>query len=282
MRKQSRKKKKSPAKIIILIIFLLALIGGGVYVALNFEDLYVKFFVEMVDVNEEDLPDANILVSNGETTVIEKEESSSSEENSSSQESESSSEIEEDEDKVDASEWSLILVNDDVKIPDGYEFEQVYVGGMIVDERIEEPLSDMLNDASAAGVSLWIASAYRDQELQSILFERRVQRFMYEEGMTEEEAREITPTRVKAPGHSEHETGLAVDFNTVTEEFEDTAGFAWLMENAADYGFILRYEEDTTEITKVDYEPWHFRYVGEEHAKAIVEMDVTLEEYLDS
>lgn len=84
------------------------------------------------------------------------------------------------------------------------------------------------------------------------------------------------------PGHSEHNTGLAVDisFNNVPYTSIDSYDeYDWIIENAHKYGFILRYPEDKTAITKFSYESWHFRYVGKEAAKYIYKNDITLEEY---
>ena len=64
-------------------------------------------------------------------------------------------------------------------------------------------------------------------------------------------------------------------------DFENTKEFAWLVENAEDYGFILRYKKEKRDITKVNYEPWHWRYVGVEHAKEINKLDMCLEEYIE-
>ena len=91
---------------------------------------------------------------------------------------------------------------------------------------------------------------------------------------------------IAVPGTSEHHTGLAADIVTPTHQtldpqFADTAAGKWLLEHAADYGFILRYPEDKQETTKIIYESWHYRYVGEEHAKAIKESGLCLEEYLE-
>ena len=80
---------------------------------------------------------------------------------------------------------------------------------------------------------------------------------------------------------SEHSLGLAADFNNVKPEFENTREFAWLVENAENYGFVLRYKKEKKNITKVNYEPWHWRYVGKEHAIKMNELDMCLEEYVE-
>ncbi len=91
---------------------------------------------------------------------------------------------------------------------------------------------------------------------------------------------------VKRPGYSEHNTGLAVDLGgsgnfKLEQDFENTAAFAWLIENCADYGFILRFPKGKEAITGVIYEPWHYRYVGKEAAKEIMSSNLCLEEYLE-
>ncbi|MBR2937492.1 MAG: M15 family metallopeptidase, partial [Oscillospiraceae bacterium] len=80
---------------------------------------------------------------------------------------------------------------------------------------------------------------------------------------------------VALPGTSGHQTGLAVDVGSTKE------GHQWLANNGWKYGFILRYPEGKEEITGLDYEPWHFRYVGKELAKEIYDSGLCLEEYLE-
>ena len=99
-------------------------------------------------------------------------------------------------------------------------------------------------------------------------------------GMSQEEATAAADVAVARPGYSEHNTGLAIDFNGVTMDFENTKAFQWLQENAADYGFVLRFPKGKESITHIMYEPWHYRYVGVEHAKKMKELDMCLEEYL--
>ena len=87
------------------------------------------------------------------------------------------------------------------------------------------------------------------------------------------------------PGHSEHQTGLAVDVegeNKDYDNFEDTKEFIWMKNNAHRFGFILRYPKGKEHITGFKYEPWHYRYVGIETATKIFKQNITLEEYLNS
>ena len=85
---------------------------------------------------------------------------------------------------------------------------------------------------------------------------------------------------IMPPGCSEHNLGLAMDIIATDNNFYKTRAYAWLTEHAQDYGFILRYPKEKQHITKVEYEPWHWRYVGVEHAKKIKEWGFCLEEYL--
>ena len=100
-------------------------------------------------------------------------------------------------------------------------------------------------------------------------------------GKNEQDAELLASKWVNKSETSEHNLGLAVDFNNVKRDFENTKEFAWLVENAEDYGFILRYKKEKRDITKVNYEPWHWRYVGVEHAKEINKLDMCLEEYIE-
>ena len=123
-------------------------------------------------------------------------------------------------------------------------------------------------------------SSYRTYSYQNTLYNNRVQRFI-NQGYNEADAKATAATIVAVPGSSEHHMGLAVDINEVEEKFENTNAFKWLQENAADYGFIMRYPKDKQNITKIIYEPWHYRYVGVEHAKNMNQLDMCLEEYIE-
>ena len=86
------------------------------------------------------------------------------------------------------------------------------------------------------------------------------------------------------PGHSEHQTALAIDVYNKTKsylEFENTKEFIWMHENAHKYGFIIRFPKGKEHITGYKYEPWHIRYIGVDHATAIYNQQITLEEYLN-
>lgn len=172
----------------------------------------------------------------------------------------------------------LLLVNKTVAIPDSYEMTPRQYGNIIVDNRIYESLSQMIDDAGQDGVVLWVASGYRSVEEQQALLDRAVKE-NEDAGCDAQAALEIALRTIQIPGHSEHHTGLAVDFNCVSRNFEHTAEYQWLKENAAEYGFVQRYPADKTEITKIDVESWHYRYVGKEHAREMQRLGLCLEEY---
>ena len=85
---------------------------------------------------------------------------------------------------------------------------------------------------------------------------------------------------VARPGTSEHQTGLAIDFNVASSTFEKSPGYKWMLENAENYGFILRYPKGKTEITGIIFESWHWRFVGIDVAKEMNALGLTLEEYV--
>ena len=176
-------------------------------------------------------------------------------------------------------DWRLVLVNDEVPLPEDYEMKPRLYSNIQVNFKIYDELCMLLNDAAAANVSLWLASGYRSVEEQETILENAVQRRM-RDGYTREEAYENALQTIQLPGHSEHHTGLAVDFNDVSSDFRDTAAYKWLQENAAQYGFVERYPADKVDITGIDYEPWHYRYVGKVHAEAMRERGMCLEEYV--
>ena len=187
--------------------------------------------------------------------------------------------------------WYMMLVNPDNSVTkefiDSVELKTItkaYRGdkesAKYLDKRVVEHYEAMCKAASDDGIDLWACSAYRDYEYQQGLFNNRVTRFK-NAGLSETEAKTEAAKVVAIPGTSEHHLGLAVDIISVEESFEDTKEFRWLQENAADYGFIMRYPKDKQDITKIIYEPWHYRYVGVEHAKAINELGMCLEEYIE-
>lgn len=145
------------------------------------------------------------------------------------------------------------------------------------------PYLKAMMDACRAEIGekeIGIISAWRDYSTQKILFDAQIEKWK-NQGYSQSDAEKAAASRVAIPGTSEHHTGLAVDFNTTDQSFENTKAFKWLKENAEDYGFIMRYAKDKMDITGgIIYEPWHWRFVGINAAKEINAMGYCLEEYL--
>lgn len=179
-------------------------------------------------------------------------------------------------------QWNLKLVNKDNSVDRSYvpELEELD-DGIMFDKRAISYLRNIINAMYKEGITkIWVQSSYRTYEKQEELFNRKVESYK-KQGKTQEEAERLAQTQVQRPEMSEHNLALAADFNTVTNDFENTKAFEWLQKNAQNYGFILRYPKDKQEITGITYESWHWRYVGEEHAKIMKEKGYCLEEYID-
>lgn len=184
-------------------------------------------------------------------------------------------------------DWNLILVNKQHPVPEDYTFEMgTITANMKCDARILPELFAMLQAAKEDGVNLIVCSPYRDISLQNVLFERKINLYMGQ-GDNYMEAYKKASQIVTVPGASEHQIGLALDiicdtYTILDEGFGKTAAGQWLWEHSREYGFILRYPEGKEHITGIDYEPWHFRYVGKEAAAIIMDNGLTLEEFVES
>ena len=187
--------------------------------------------------------------------------------------------------------WNMILVNRNYPLPDDFsnELTQPSWSTYRVDARIIDAMEALYDAAKEAGHNLVLVSGYRGVERQTVLYENSVAEYQAQ-GMSRTEAEEEAAKLILPPGTSEHHTGLAADIvcdvwfdryaGYLDESYADYASAQWLAAHCAEYGFILRYPEDKTDITGVDYEPWHFRYVGVEAATEIMEQGICLEEYL--
>ncbi len=172
-------------------------------------------------------------------------------------------------------QWYLILVNNQNAMPDDFNIETVEVeDGYYIDARVNDALREMLADCRAAGYSPRLISTFRTRETQQYLYDHTANK-----------------ADTAVPGHSEHECGLAADIidsgslgwsDPLIDEQEDMPAQKWLMEHCQDYGFILRYPKDKEDVTEIIYEPWHYRYVGKEHAATIMSNGICLEEYLEN
>ena len=175
--------------------------------------------------------------------------------------------------------WNLMLVNSRYRIPDDYSVELIRLSnGEQVDSRIYPDLQEMFDDARGAGYSLFVRAGYRSEEDQENLMEDKIEAYR-QEGYSQREAEHEAEKWVAKPGTSEHELGLAVDINAEGQT-DGNRLYQWLADHSWKYGFILRYPAEKEEITGIDYEPWHFRYVGKQAAKEMYEKDLCLEEYV--
>lgn len=189
----------------------------------------------------------------------------------------------------DLENWNLVLVNSKSPLPEGHSVETVEIAssyardkGMSFDSRAVEYLNNMCAAAEKDGIALLAISSYRPHTRQEALFSNELADVKAENpNMSEEEAVKLASTVVAYPGTSEHELGLSVDLNSVEQTFEHTKQFNWLSSHANEYGFVLRYPKDKEEITGIIYEPWHYRYVGVEHAKKTTALNMCLEEYIE-
>lgn len=153
-----------------------------------------------------------------------------------------------------------------IEFADEANNEEKHVDGMIV-----KPLEDMVSAAKKEGIILLGNSAYRSYRSQTKTYNNRVK----------SEGQESADAYVAKPGFSEHQTGLCIDITNRDKYFvKGTKEADWLAENCYKFGFIIRYPYGKKNVTGIEYEPWHVRYVGKKAAKDIYEKGITLEEYL--
>lgn len=189
--------------------------------------------------------------------------------------------------EINEDKWYLMLVNRDYILPDDYTVKtaktviDVY-GGYdrgYLDYRVAPHYIEMYNAALEDGLKLSPLSGYRSVERQKNNFENLIRDYM-NKGYSKAQATVLASEIILPPSTSEHNAGLAMDILSLEVSFENSDEFAWLQEHAADYGFILRYPKDKQDITKITYEPWHWRYVGVKAAKEMKASGECLEEYL--
>lgn len=179
-------------------------------------------------------------------------------------------------------DWRLILVNSDHSIPKNYQIELYQLSnGVYIDSRIYPDLQQMFDDARSEGVYPIVGEGYRTYEEQQKMMDDKIDSFIIQ-GYSKREAEKLAREWVAEPGTSEHELGIALDINADESGLSSNWDvYSWLAENAYKYGFILRYPQSKEYITGIDYEPWHYRYVGKESALEIFTQQITLEEYLE-
>lgn len=183
------------------------------------------------------------------------------------------------------SDWNLILVNKQHPVPEDYSFPMGSISkNMKCDARILSRLQQMMEAAGKENITLSIKSPYRNEQRQEYLFNKKIKTYMKAK-MSYLQAYKETAQVVTLPGSSEHQIGLALDivsskYSLLEQEFGETDAGIWLEAHAHEYGFIVRYPKGKEDITGIEYEPWHFRYVGVPAATYIYENHLTLEEFV--
>lgn len=189
--------------------------------------------------------------------------------------------------EVDNPDDLLVLVNKTYRLPRDYQPDDLVIPNVpfpfegthekkLLRAEAAQALEELFAESKKEGLELFAISGYRSFTRQKTIFPNNVLRVGFAQ------ANQFSAF----PGESEHQTGLAMDvssravnFNLV-EAFAETAEGIWLKENAHRFGFIIRYPKGKEEVTGYTYEPWHLRYVGQETAQKIHELNITLEEYI--
>ena len=148
-----------------------------------------------------------------------------------------------------------------------------------LDPTCENQFYKMTNDASKKGLYIYFASGFRSYEYQSQIYNNYVARETANNDGDKGKGKAEADRYSARPGHSEHQSGLAIDVNQVDNTFDNTAEAKWLADHCHEYGFILRYPQGKEDITGYQYESWHVRYVGTDLSYAIRNSGLTMEEY---
>lgn len=250
------------------IVIILILLGAGIYLVMPKDNVDKNEEISNVDINRNEI---NLATRNGKELEY--------------------NEMENDYREIERLEGILnnqylILINKENKLDENYVPNNLKVSeakflDYVQDNNLEATTSDaakkMFEDAAKDGISLVGVSGYRSYDVQKGLYDTRI----------EQKGEARTKAYTAEPGASEHQSGLALDilsddYQTLDEGFENTDAFRWLTNNCYKYGFILRYIKGKEDITGYNYEPWHFRYIGnEEIAEDIMNRGLAFEEYIN-
>jgi len=164
-----------------------------------------------------------------------------------------------------------LLVNKHYNLPEDFTPpDLVSIGKSMMRQDAADAMNVMISAASAEGLNLWVQSGFRSYDVQKSLYEQ----------YTASDGADVADTYSARPGHSEHQTGLAADLNTITDAFGDTKEGQWVAENCWQYGFIVRYTAENTGLTLYKPEPWHVRYIGIDNSTSMHELGFSsYEEY---
>lgn len=181
-------------------------------------------------------------------------------------------------------EWIAMEYGDEglAKVLQKYHPDPAKSSQLYFDARAVNYLHAMIEAAEKDGINLDVISAYRTNAFQTGNFERQVTSVKKANpGISDKDARKKAAAVVALPGTSEHQLGLAVDFNSVEDSFRNTRAYKWLIKNCTDYGFILRYDTSKQAQTGIIPEPWHYRFVGVKNAKLIEASGLCMEEFIE-
>ena len=178
--------------------------------------------------------------------------------------------------KVSVDDWELTLINRNHLQEESHP-KLTQIDDIQVDSRIAENTRQFLAASRAIAPEETLISGYRSRAEQTELYEEALA-LAEEEGLSRQEAEQEVQKRIQLPGASEHQTGLAIDMSEPEGQEDGVANK--IAEIAPKYGFILRYPEGKSDITGVNFENWHYRYVGVESAQYMQKHHLVLEEYL--
>ena len=262
-----QKKKRKNRKWILLLILFLILCGLGIGIYFWYTNRSVTFDFSFLDHSLDDVQEQVKAQEQKELEEQQKELEEQQKELEEQQKEELKKQAEQDNGygiEIEGPTYidGILIVNKTYSLPDGFATGN--------DPVAYQALLELQSAASSAGYSIPLISGFRSQATQTGLYNRYVAR----------DGKDVADTYSARPGHSEHETGLAYDIGEIDNNYGETPAGTWLAQHAHEFGFIIRYPKGKEYITKYQYEPWHVRYVGLEHAAKIYEQDLTLEEYL--
>jgi len=284
MRNKVKRRKIRPGRVVVLVIAVVAVVGGIIW-ALS---MLLSSAPESPDTipTESSAEDTSVVTTANETTTIDRTSAGTVATTRKTEGSTVTTAATGGYVQPAGSVWNLKLINKWNVYDEKYtQSLAAYPGGWQVDSHMVDDLTAIM--AAGKKYNLRICSAFRTVKRQTELFERQVGRVKNANaGITQARAEEIASTSTARPYNSEHHLGLAIDFffydyTDIFEAYANTEAYEWMMENCAEYGFILRYPRDKMDITGVMFEPWHYRYVGKEVAREIMSRGLTLEEYLE-
>ena len=178
--------------------------------------------------------------------------------------------------RVSVDDWELTLINRNHLQEESHP-KLTQIDDIQVDSRIAANTRQFLAAARTIAPGETLISGYRSRAEQTELYEEALA-LAEEEGLSRQEAEQEVQKRIQLPGASEHQTGLAIDMSEPEGQNDEVAHK--IAEIAPKYGFILRYPEGKSDITDVNFENWHYRYVGVESAQYMQKHHLVLEEYL--